>query len=535
MKDRFFKSLKLSCQWLQTRIGEKVIIAVVLLTFVNQSTEILKSGIRYNFQSRSDFEDYYEASKRLNANEDLYRVESIQKLAKTQIQITDLTVEKLIELLFELKATGAYLYPPFFAWVLTPLSDLQYKSAAIIYQIISISALLLFLMFFWRLLDSRNRDENQIENNDKNQSLSQSISRNKVISLVIALALYSPFLSSNASNGNVGFFILLLCGVGLVWSFHVGFFSSLNINQLKINGRKRNHVDVENQSQVDVELQANVISGILSEFVGGFLIGVATIIKIMPAFLTGVLAAGRRYIALIGFIFGILFSVLIPATTIGFANNLDKHRQWYSFLIESYQKYSVVRPYANNQTISAALSKLMISGSDQKQEKYGLPLFEVDLNHTQPLTVSIRIINLALVGSLALLILFIWWRRPIQLKSVLTNTSFSALISVSMLTALVSSGVSWYHTYSLLLIPLTLRLSQVTESSQSIESLFTSKNRAEQFAYLAPAILPLVFAILPNRIYEALSLYSLYTWVACISIYLHQVSLWKYALSSKNS
>ncbi|MBW7857554.1 MAG: DUF2029 domain-containing protein [Leptonema sp. (in: Bacteria)] len=466
MKDQLIKSLKTSVQWLQTRTGLKIVIAVVLLTFANQSTAILKSGLRYNFQSRSDFEDYYEASKRLSTNEDLYRVESIKQLIKKPIDITDISVEELLKLLLELKSTGAYLYPPFFAWTLTPLSYVSYKSAAIIYQLASIFALILFLMFFWRLL--------------------RSLHPSKERSLVIALLLYSPFLSSNVSNGNVGFFLLLLCGIGLLWSFHIGFFSGLRSNRF------------------------------VFEFCGGFLLGLATIIKIMPAFVTGVLAAGRRYLGLVGFVVGIAFSVLVPATTIGFTNNIDKHQEWYSFLIENYQKYSVVRPYANNQTISAAISKLMIAGSDQKQEKYGLPLISVDLNHSQPLIITIRILNLGFISALAFLILFLWWRKPISVKAALTDTNFSALISVSLLTALVSSGVSWYHTYSLLLIPLTLRLSQPPMS------------RAEQFAYLAPAVLAIIFAILPNRLYEAVSLYSLYTWVACASIVLHHISLWRY-------
>lgn len=438
---------------IQSRQMQRLFLGLMLLVLAVDSSRILRGPLP--FRSRSDFEDYFEASRRLNADEDLYRKDAMQNIIEKSADFPEMKPEEILRLLIESKGIGAYLYPPFFAFLLTPLHRLDYHTAAVIYQTISLA----FLIALLYLLEMQRRaDGSPYE-----------------YAVVLATFLYFPFLDDNASNGNVGFLLLFLCGAGLLWSYREGLLS----------------------------------------FLGGFFIGLAAVIKIIPGFLSGVLFAGRRYVALSGFFCGIIFAVFLPGLS-GWQKNLDRHEQWYSFLIRTYEKNLVVRPYANNQTVSAALSKLLIPESDRKQKKYGLPLVRLSIDELPYLSISIRWINLALVGSLGLLLLFTAWRRPLNPRS--DPVFFTGIVSLTMLTALVSSGVSWYHTYSLLLIPLTLRLSAGPLPSSITE---------EWIAHFATAVLAIFLAILPFPWFEALSLYSLYTWVVLLCIVLFHRMAWK--------
>lgn len=457
--------MQMGWQWLnrlksfiQTKRGQRLLLGLMLLILAVDSSKILRGPSP--FRSRSDFEDYFEASRRLNADEDLYKTGAMQSIFEQSVDLPTMKPEELLKLLIESKGVGAYLYPPFFAFLLTPLHTLDYKTAAIIFQTVSLALLAALLYLLHKRTEGSTYE----------------------YAVAIAALLYFPFLDDNAANGNVGFLLLFLCGAGLLWSFREG-----------------------------------VIS-----FLGGFLIGLATVIKIIPAFLSGVLFAGRRFFALAGFVAGILFAVLVPAMTGGWQKNLDRHQQWYSFLIDTYQKNLVVRPYANNQTVSAALSKLMIAGSDRKQEMFALPLVNLTAPQLPYFAMSVRLINLTLVGSLGLLLLMAAWRRPLDLKS--DGAFFTAVLSLTLLTALVSSGVSWYHTYSLLLIPLALRM-----GSGPLHSM----NTEERIAHYGPAGLAILLAILPFRWFEALSLYSLYTWVVLLAIVLHHRMAWKGLIGRK--
>ena len=447
--------------WLSTQKGSRLFLIVVIAVLAFDSAKIIRPESA--FRSRSDFEDYYQASRRLNQGDDLYKTQAIQKIIDQKDRINDINLEELIRLFIESKEVGAYLYPPFFAFVLTPVHSLSYKTAAIIFQLVSLSLLALFLFQLISFL---------------------SPGSDRYIAVSLPVLLYFSFLHDNAGNGNVGFIILALCGFGLLWSLDLG---------------------------IVQRVSASRTWQFCKQFFGGFLIGIASVIKIIPIFLSGVLFAQRRYLALTGFVFGILFGVSLPAVSVGMTHNIQLHKDWYSFLVGSYQKSLVVRPYANNQTISAGISKLLIDGSDVKQNRFGLPLYSVGIDDLPKVTIAIRIINAALVLSLLSLLVAVAWRLP----KLALQFDFTSLVSLTLLTSLVSSGVSWYHTYSLLLIPLAIRISK-----GPIESV------TERIAYYTPACLALFLAILPIRFYDAFSLYSVFTWAVVAAVIAHHRQLW---------
>lgn len=433
-------------------------IAVLFLVLAVDSGKILREG-QASFRSRSDFEDYFEAAKRLRSGEDLYLQDQMDRVFQEAARLPSLTPAEVAALIAQLKGVGAYLYPPFFAWMLGPLTGLDYRAAAVVYQGLSLLALAAFFFIAYVVLRSARGDSGVASGVGV---LPDCVAGG----VVLAALLYAGFLDENAANGNAGNLLILLSGVGLLLSFRSAKEDGLSL-------------------------------------AGGFLIGLAAAIKIMPGFLAGVLVAGRRGRALAGFSLGLGCAVFAPALTLGWERDLALHQDWYTFLIQTYSKFSVVRPYANNQTISAALSKLFIGGSDLKQAAYGLPL---GLFEGNPLMVAamIRLANLALTGVLGVIVLLVAWRRPV---GDLRDPSLSRLVSLTLLTALVTSGVSWYHTYALMVIPLSMRL-----------GLERPLDLGDRLGMLAPALAGLFLLVLPRPVVEALSLYSFFTWIVLLAV-----------------
>lgn len=436
-------------------------IVVLLLILAVDSGKVLREG-QASFRSRSDFEDYYEAAKRLRSGEDLYLQDQMDRVFSDAARLSSLSADEIAALLARLKGVGAYLYPPFFAWALGPLAQRNYADAAVIYQVLSLVALVGFFLTAFLFMRSTAKEEAFAAHGQNRQGMTVQIAG----SLALSAWLYIGFLDENAANGNAGFFLVFLSGVGLLLSFR--------------------------------ESREGLVA-----VAGGFLIGLAAAIKIIPGFLAGVLFAGRRPLALAGFFLGLLCAFLAPALTLGWDRNLAYHTDWYTFLIQTYSKFSVVRPYANNQTISAALSKLFIGGSDIKQGVFGLPFALFDGN---PVAVSmlIRLGNLAFTAMLACTVFLVALRRPVR---DLYDPALARLTSVTLLTALVASGVSWYHTYALMVIPLCLRL--VLRQPMDIW---------DRLGMLLPALSGMMLLALPRILFEALSVYSLFTWIVLISI-----------------
>ena len=81
----------------------------------------------------SDFQDYYSASQLFMTGEDIYAFEDIVK-AKSQIHsFEDIFKSEMAPLLEKLmNQTGSYIYPPTFAFLLIPISILEYPTSSLL-------------------------------------------------------------------------------------------------------------------------------------------------------------------------------------------------------------------------------------------------------------------------------------------------------------------------------------------------------------------------------------------------------------------
>tara|TARA_B100002051_G_scaffold276844_1_gene330260 strand:+ start:4107 stop:5573 length:1467 start_codon:yes stop_codon:yes gene_type:complete len=412
------------------RFCERYGVYLALLAFVALFVAGLRvldeadGGLLQLRSSRSDFEDYYSASVRMSEHGDLYNMEAIRSMENTKDPGID--VNNPMELLQfsmtpegqaylqSLKGAGSYLYLPFFAFLLLPLSLIGYEVAVMVFQLSSI-----FLLWYFFVLIRKHHE-------------SMDRQRFWYIAFLSMLPVAS-FLSENSANANVGFLLIFLAGAGLLLAS-----PDLAGGEVESTARSR------------------------WSYLGGALLGIAAVIKIMPAIL-GLFLLGRRNFRAIGAAIATgLLCLIVPVLYAGWSLNLQWHLDWYDLMINTYSQYGVVRPYANNQTISAAFSKLFVAGSDpEKQAAAGLPILFHSLEDLGSggafwLRTVIKSIVYSLVGTVTVLaFIFSFRRKFLRPDKRLARVYFiQALILVSLLI----SGVSWFHAYSLLLIPLAFRL-----------------------------------------------------------------------------
>lgn len=408
--------------------------------------------------SRSDFDDYYQAATRLRSTGDLYNLDRMRRLEAEGADPADPR---------RFQGLGSYLYPPLTAWLLLPLSFFDYKLAAFVYQCLSIVALGGFFYFVRRRLPG---------------SAGADLSR-FFLAAVLALLLLYQFLLGNADNGNIGFFLIVLGGVGLILAFD---------------------------------------ERPLPAFCGGLLLGLATVMKITPAFFVLPLIAGGRVRAVLGMGAGGLAGLALPALSLGWERNLTLLADWYGFLIANFQKWSIVRPWANNQTVSAAVGKLLIVGADMKQGQYGLPLFFRALpdEPTRNLIISgVRGANLFLYGLALVSALRLWSRGTRRPGSPLIDADGARLLLLALLCSLAASGVSWYHAYCVLLLPVFFRLAQHVRGGAALRA-------GEIVSLVALGFFGLGTFFLGAYLREALAMYSVFVLLALGVIFYTAVLCW---------
>ncbi len=432
--------------------------------------------------SSSDFDDYFQASKAFLKGEDPYRLGQINDLFSMMNSPADLSDPfKFAAALEKLKGVGTYLYPPFTAFLLTPLTPLEYEYAAGIFQTLSLGALAAFLWLVFRLHRRLRTDDAPFW----------------LAALTATILLYR-FLDGNAGNGNIGFFLILLCGAGLLLIFRG--------------------------------------SSVFAEFAGGFLMGLATVMKITPGFLGLVLIGGRRLVAILGMGAGALAALLAPAGVLGWQRNLDLFGNWYQLIVQTFSQVGFVRPWMNNQSVSGAIGKLFIPASDLKQAAYGLPIGNVsDQAGAALFAQGVKLANVSLVvlGLLTAFAVAIRLHRSERAERSGGGTrtgpagvarsldeifapDILRLLVLAILISLLAAGVSWYHAYSILFIPVVLRLYLHFAGVARLGGLFTKGADRLDVCWLTLfGFFGVVQSILPKGAREGLAMYSVFAFLCC--------------------
>ena len=426
----------------------------------------------------SDFDDYFQASQRFaEGGGDPYRMDAMRDAMDMMQTPEDLQNPlKVMQALEGLKGIGTYLYPPFTAWSLLPLTSLEYPAAAAVFQIVSILAFVAFLLLLYRM---HRPGAAWLPDRDDAPYL---------LAVLFALIVLYRFLQSNMTNGNIGFFIIFLSGGGLLLAFR---------------------------------------GGVLREFLGGCMMGVAVVMKITPAFFGLVLIGGRRVVAILGMGCGALGALLVPATSLGWSRNLELLHNWYLLILKTFSEVAFVRPWINNQSIAGGIGKLFIPGSEVKQGRFGLPLYSVNSEEgVAQFADLVSSANMALYVFALILALTVAGRALLRERSILLmyrERKLSELFSlnewrvllIAILVSLVGAGVSWYHAYCVVLIALAWRLYAHFAGSLPLRA------GSDGLWFGVFVFFGVLQSVLPTTAREWLAIYSIFAWL-CVIIVMEQ-------------
>ena len=421
----------------------------------------------FSLTRKSDFEDYYLASQTISRGGDPYKIENIKSIKK-QFEWKDVADPmKIRDFLKSVRGVGTYLYPPFTAFLLLPLSGFSYSAATLIFQTLSILAFLMFLLVIYYFTDRNNLLHHFF-----------------LPMLVTSLMMYT-FLNGNFLHGNILTFLLLLTAGGIYLSFRDEKFLNL---------------------------------------AGGFLIGLAVIIKITPIFFGLVLFGKKRFTAIFGMGLGAMAGLALPALYTGYEENLILLQNWYDLILGNYGKQGIVRAWANNQSFSAMIGKLFLPGSDSGQAAYGLPLFgEASKLSVEKSFFYASVARYANILFLASGISISFYRMIRNLKRE-NHFDLEAmrLLYFSTILSLLTSGVSWYHAFGALFFPVFLRLNR---HYQGEKLLF-----GEKLGYYLISVFGFFHLFMSGFLKEVLALYSIFT-LFCVGIAVYTAYL---LVSEKN-
>ncbi|HNM03917.1 MAG TPA: glycosyltransferase family 87 protein, partial [Leptospiraceae bacterium] len=158
-------------------IGSFLILALLLFQGLGKSSQT------------SDFSDYYNASRLFTERKDIYQVDSLKELfseKKAPLQLFD---SEVLNKILSLKGkVASYIYPPVFAFLLIPLSILNYETASAVFNLLNFACLVGVVWMFRRDFDT---------------------SRFSVV-LFLTLAVSYRFLESHTANNQVAFMLIFL-------------------------------------------------------------------------------------------------------------------------------------------------------------------------------------------------------------------------------------------------------------------------------------------------------------------------------------
>ena len=340
-------------------IGSILILALLLFQGLGKSSQT------------SDFSDYYNASRLFTERKDIYQVDSLKELfseKKAPLQLFD---SEVLNKILSLKGkVASYIYPPVFAFLLIPLSILNYETASAVFNILNFACLLGAIWMFRRDFDT---------------------SRFSVV-LFLTLAVSYRFLENHTANNQVAFMLIFL-----------------SVAALRIK----------------------------NDFISGTLLALATVIKLTPAIFILYYIYEKRFKALAFFAAGIGLWSVLPFLA-GYDYGLAQWKNWIELVLQNALKNPVFRAWKNNQSLVATLAKYFHSAADpENQYKYGMPFVSLSLDQIK---ILLNILTLAVLSPL-----FIFWKR---------GYSRNQLISILFILSAILSGVSWIHSFSVLIFPI---------------------------------------------------------------------------------
>lgn len=335
-------------------------------------------------KNKSDFQDYYTASQKIYQRQDIYNLTLLKELKQTMTWKDVFKPEGIRKLNLLKGNIGTYIYPPFFAFSLIPLTSLfSYPTASILFMCFNFLCLLGSLYICIKLLDLKSF----------------------LPILPVGILLNFRFLESHVNNNQIAFVLIFLILLAI-------------------------YLD--------------------KPLISGFLLALATVIKLTPAIFILYFLMRKKYLTICFFLIGVTFWLFLPSI-LGFEYHFKMLTNWYELVLQSAMKNPVFRAWKNNQSLMATIAKYFLAGADPiNQSNFSMPFFVIGEKLARGL-------SFLMSSSLVLYLMFQDYRKK----------NDPLMISGLFILSVVLSGISWIHSFSVLLFP-TFYMLQIVHNQKNV-------------------------------------------------------------------
>lgn len=330
---------------------------------------------------KSDFLDYYHASERWQSGENLYKFDVAYELQNTIKKWEDLFLPENAKLLSDLQnQTATYIYPPLFSFLLLPLTYFGENIASGVHSVINFLALCGVLYLF---------------------SLPEKFKiklKNIEWVLVLVLLVNFRYLESHLQNNQVGLLLVFLVLLSLT---------------------------------------------VKNDISAGFLLALATSIKVTPLVFLAIFLYERRFKAMLWFAVGMIFWNALPALY-NPSYTLAMSKLWIDEVLGNALSNPLLRSWKNNQSLPSTLAKYFISGADfVNQPLYRMPFVSLELG-------TVKLIQLFIILGFGMPLLYLLKMKDRKWE----------ITSLLFLASALFSGISWIHSFVICIFPVYLLLSK---------------------------------------------------------------------------
>lgn len=180
-----------------------------------------------------------------------------------------------------------------------------------------------------------------------------------------------------------------------------------------------------------------------NDLTAGLLLALATSIKVTPLVFIAVFLYERRWKTIVWFVFAMVFWNMLPMIY-NFNYTIEMSKLWISEVLGNALSNPLLRSWKNNQSLPSTLAKYFISGADfVNQPLYRMPFISLSLEAVKMIQLSIT-----LLFGLPLLYLLKFQNKKWEITSLL------------FLASALFSGISWIHSFVIILFPSYLLVSK---------------------------------------------------------------------------
>ena len=318
---------------------------------------------------------------------------------------------------------GPFVYPPFFAFLMTPFTLVPIGAAAALWALINLALFIGCIRLALSMFS-------------KPFSFSDRFTSKKTVWLVSFIAVVLLWFFDNVAMAQVNILVLFLILLSL---------------RLYLKNQK---------------------------VAAGFFLGISAVIKLIPLLFLPYFIIKREWKYTFGFLLALLPAFLVPMAAIGLPKSVDYHKSWIEETLKDHTQPKTLGFYASqlspsHQNLQAVLFRLLIDW--EFRERTGGPngkrfIFRTPLRLTE---VQAANVSRGIVVGLAIVLFFLLWRTQ-------KYHSFLVAVSVLFCAMVVLAPKVRSHFFIFLLLPFSILAREILLKNQT-----KNENRMEKMVLVS--------------------------------------------------